>query len=86
MDFDALLRHYFGTADLETLSEDALGEGAERMRLGFATEADPGRRFALWAVLHGLGEAPDPATAFKDRREREAAYDYARAIDLTERG
>jgi hypothetical protein len=86
MDLDALLRHYFGTSDLDALDGDALAEGAERMRLGFATEADPGRRFALWAVLHGLGEAPDPATAFKDPREREAAYDYARAIDLVERG
>jgi hypothetical protein len=86
MDLDALLNHFFGTSDLDGLDEDAVSAGIERMRLSFATEPDAGRRFALWVVLHGLGDAPDPAVAFKDPRERDAAFDYARAIERAERG
>lgn len=85
MDLDALLHHFFGTADLDTLDEAALELGVERLGTAFGTEREPGRRFALWTLLHALGEAPDPATAFKDPRERAAAQAYARAAGRAER-
>jgi hypothetical protein len=85
MDLDALLLHFFGTTDVDDLDEAAVEEGAGRIRLAFGTEQDPGRRFALWLVLHGLDEAPDPASAFKDARERDAAIAYARAIERAQR-
>jgi hypothetical protein len=84
MDLDALLRTFFGTADLASLSDDAVAEGCSRIGIALGTESDPGRRFALWALLHSLGEAPDPARAFEDRGERMAAEAYARAIEDAE--
>lgn len=80
MDLDALLHNYFGTTDIDALSPEAIEAGRERLAIAFGTERDAGRRFALWTLLHGLGEAPDPATAFKDPRERQAAEAYARAV------
>lgn len=77
MDLDALLLHYFGTDDLDALDEDAIEAGRERAAVAFGTERDPGRRFALWILLHALGSAPDPETAFKDPADRKAAEDYA---------
>ena len=85
VDLDALLHHYFGTTEIETLDEAALELGIERLGTGFWSEPDAGRRFALWALLHSLGEAPDPATAFKTQRERDAAFDFLRAADRAER-
>ena len=79
MDLDDLLIRYFGSADLDALDGEALAEGSERIRIALGTERDAGRRFALWALLHGLGDAPEPATVFKDAGERRAAEDYARA-------
>ncbi len=80
MDLDALLHHYFGTAELDTLDDGAIDAGVERIEIAFGTEREAGRRFALWAVLHALGRAPDPERAFKVPREREAALAYARAV------
>jgi hypothetical protein len=85
MDLDALLLNFFGTTDIDGLGDAAIEDGRSRIGIAFGTEADPGRRFALWVILHGLGDAPDPARAFKDRGEREAAEAYARAIDQAER-
>ena len=85
MDLDALLHHFFGTTELDTLDERALELGIERLGTAFGTEQEPGRRFALWTLLHALGEAPDPAIAFKDSRERAAAEAYARAVGRAER-
>ncbi len=85
MDFDQLLSFYFGTSDLDQLDEAALDEGRQRAGIAFGVEIDPGRRFALWALLHALGDAPDPAKAFKTPRERKAAEDYARAASRLER-
>jgi hypothetical protein len=39
-------------------------------------EQDRGRRFALWALLHMLGAAPDLDVAFKDPADREAARNF----------
>ena len=79
MDLDALLHHYFGTSAVETLDDEAIEAGVDRATIAFATERDSGRRFALWALLHAMGRAPDPQTAFKVPRERQAAELYARA-------
>lgn len=76
MDFDDQLRRYFGTTDLSTLSPDALEAGADRMNVDLGLEADPGRRFALWALMHMLGVAPDLDVAFKDEGERDAARNF----------
>ena len=77
MDLDNLLTVFFGTSDLDTLDPDALAAGHERIAITFGTERGRGRKFALWTLLHALGAAPDPATAFKDPRDRKAAEDYA---------
>lgn len=77
MDLDALLHHYFGTDDLDSLDDAAIEAGRERVAIAFGTERDSGRRFALWIVLHALGAAPDPAIAFEDEADRKAAEDYA---------
>lgn len=79
MDLDDLLLRYFGTADLDALDPSALEDGRERIRIALGTERDGGRRFALWTLLHALGDAPEPASVLKDAGERRAAEDYARA-------
>ncbi|MDB5686367.1 MAG: hypothetical protein JWR77_956 [Rhizorhabdus sp.] len=78
MNLDDLLYHYLGTADPDDLDEAAIAAAGERMAIDFGVERDGGRRFALWALMHGLGIAPDPETAFKDARSRTAAQAYAR--------
>jgi len=77
MDLDALLFHYFGTEDLEALDEHEIEAGRERVAIAFGTEREPGRRFALWILLHALGSAPDPEAAFDNPKDRKAAEDYA---------
>jgi len=81
MDLDDLLQHYFGTAEIAALDEETIARARERIAIAFGTEPEPGRRFALWALLHAIGSAPDPATAFKDPAERKAAEDYAWAAE-----
>lgn len=73
MNFDDQLRRYFGTADLAALPPQALAAGIERMQVDLGLETDRGRRFALWALLHMLGSAPDLDVAFKDAADRDAA-------------
>lgn len=85
MDLDAVLQHFFGTADIDTLEPEALESGRERVSIAFGTEREPGRRFALWAVLRSTGEAPDPHRAFEDHRERRAAEMYAAAMAAVDR-
>lgn len=85
MDLDAMLTHYFGTADLDAIGKADFEAGIERARIAFGTERDAGRRFAIWTFLHAVGSAPDPAVAFKDAGERKAAEDYAWAAGRIER-
>jgi hypothetical protein len=73
MDFDDLLRRYFGTSDLSQASSAVQAAGLERLRVDFGLETDRGRKFALWALLYWLGQAPDLDVAFKDEADREAA-------------
>ena len=80
MDLDALLHHYFGSGDLETLDDAALEHGKHRLTIDFGTEREPGRRFALWSLMEALGIAPLPADAFaKEPKLKRAADDYLSA-------
>lgn len=76
MGFDDLMRRYFGTADIAGLSAAELEAGSERLAVDFGLETDPARRFALWALMHILGSAPDLDIAFKDPAERDAARNF----------
>jgi hypothetical protein len=76
MDLDDQLRRYFGTADLASVAPEALAAGKERMRVDLGLETDRSRRFALWTLMHMLGDAPDLDAAFKDEADREAARDW----------
>lgn len=78
MDYDSLLRHYFGTANVGSIDAVALALGREKLAVDFGVERDPGRRFALWTLMHVLGIAPDPRDAFENEKEREAARLFAR--------
>lgn len=84
MDLDAISQHFFGTTDIDTLAPDAIEEGRDRVSIAFGTEREPGRRFALWAVLRATGEAPAPHVAFEDPRERRAAETYARIMSVSD--
>lgn len=81
MDLDDQFRRFFGSADLATLTPDALAAGVERMRVEFGLETDRGRRFALWSILHILDAAPDLDVAFADPADRDAARDVMDMID-----
>ena len=88
MDLDALLNHYFGSADPDTIADQAMAEGRHRLEIDFGTEREPSRKFALWTLMEALGFAPEPEKAFKDpalqnaaRRYRDAAWDAQRTIE-----
>jgi hypothetical protein len=50
-----LFRHHrAGSTD-----SGALESGKERLAVEFGLERDRGRRFAMWALMHILGNAPD---------------------------
>ena len=85
MDLDALLRHYFGTADVASLSAESYERGQEALAIDFGTERDPGRRFALWALMHMLGTAPDPEAAFESQSDRDAARRFASLMGRIDR-
>jgi hypothetical protein len=76
MDFDDQLRRYFGSQDLAQVTPDGLATGIERMKVDLGLEKDRERRFALWALLHMLGQAPDLDVAFKEEPDREAARNF----------
>ncbi len=83
MDFDDQLRRYFGSTELASLPAEALAAGVERMQVDLGLERDRSRRFALWALLHMLGAAPDLDVAFEDAADRDAARSF---MELAERG
>jgi hypothetical protein len=83
MDFDDQLHRYFGTADLASVPAQALAAGVERMQVDLGLEQDRSRRFALWALLHMLGAAPDFDVAFKEAADRDAARSF---MELAEWG
>ena len=73
MNFDDQIRRYFGTSDLAAVPPDALDAGIEHMKVDLGLTEDRGERFALWALLHTLGSAPDLDAVFESDAEREAA-------------
>jgi len=81
---DDQLRHYFGTDDLAAVPPAALAAGIERIRVDFGLQKDRGRRFALWALLHMLGAAPDLDVAFKDEADRDAARSFMELAEQTD--
>jgi hypothetical protein len=81
MNLDDQVRRYFGTSDLAAVPPEALAAGIEHMKVDVGLTRDRGERFALWALLHTLGSAPDLDAVFKDEADREAARNF---MDLIE--
>ena len=76
MNFDDQITRYFGTPNLAAVPQAALEAGIERMKVDLGLTKDRGERFALWALLHTLGSAPDLDVAFASEPEREAARNF----------
>ena len=85
MDFDDLLRRYFGTAELSAVTPAAQSAGIERMLVDFGLEQDRGKRFALWSLLYLLDAAPALDVCFKEAAEREAARNFMDLLDAAGR-
>jgi hypothetical protein len=82
MNFDDQIRRHFGTSDLAAVPPEALAAGIEHMKVDLGLTRDRGERFALWALLHILGSAPDLHVAFESEADREAARNF---MDLLQR-
>ena len=76
MNFDDQIRRYFGTPDLGSVPSEALNAGIEHMKVDLGLTNDRGERFALWALLHTLGSAPDLDVVFNSSTDREAARNF----------
>lgn len=76
MEFDEQMLRYFGTTDLGAVSPAVLATGHERLAVDFGLESNRGRRFAMWALMHLLGNAPDPDAAFADPLDQDAARNF----------
>ena len=81
MNLDDQMRRYFGTSNLAAVPPEALAAGIEHMKVDLGLTKDRGERFALWALLHTLGSAPDLDVAFDSGEDREAARNF---MDLIE--
>ncbi|HST35425.1 MAG TPA: hypothetical protein VLK25_02190 [Allosphingosinicella sp.] len=86
MNLDDQFHRYFGTADLQAVPPAALAAGIERMQVDFGLEKDRGRRFALWALMHLLGAAPDLDVAFRDAADRDAARSFMEMVEQSPGG
>lgn len=86
MDLDDLLFRYFGTSEVSQVPPQAHAAGVERIAVDLALETDRGKRFALWAMLHLLGSAPDPDVAFEEAGDREAARNFMDLLAAAEDG
>jgi hypothetical protein len=76
MNLDDQMHRYFGTSDLASVQPEALNAGIERMQVDLGLTHDRSERFALWALLHALGSAPDLDVTFKSEADREAARNF----------
>lgn len=76
MNFDDQVRRYFGTTNLAEVPPEALGAGIEHMKVDLGLTKDRGERFALWALLHMLGSAPDLDVVFASEADRDAARNF----------
>ncbi|WP_126177135.1 hypothetical protein [Tsuneonella rigui] len=85
MQLDDLLVRYFGVTDLARSTPAGVEAGVEKALVDFGLEQDGGKRFALWAMLHLLGRAPDLDVAFKDESDREAARNFMDLLPASDR-
>jgi hypothetical protein len=76
MNLDDQFRRYFGTSNLAAVPPEALEAGLEHMKVDLGLTKDRGERFALWALLHTLGSAPDLDVVFETEADREAARNF----------
>lgn len=83
MDLDDLLHRYFATSDITALSPEALASGIERCQVDLGLEQDRGKRFALWALLHMLGGAPDFDVSFEHEDDRNAARNFMELLEAS---
>jgi hypothetical protein len=81
MNFDDQIRRYFGASNLAEVRPEALAAGIEHMQVDLGLTRDRGERFALWALLHILGAAPDLDVAFATEADREAARNFMDLMD-----
>jgi hypothetical protein len=86
MNLDDLLFRYFGTSELAQVPPQAQAAGIERITVDLALETDRGKRFALWALLHLLGSAPDLDVAFKEESDRNAARNFMDLLAAADEG
>ena len=86
MDLDDLLIRYFATSQMGDVTLDVLASGIERCRVDLGLEQDRGKRFALWALLHMLGSAPDLDAAFEDKEDRDAARNFMDLLAASDTG
>jgi hypothetical protein len=83
MDLDDLLRRYFATTDIAVATPAVIEAGRDQLRVDFGLETDPRRRFALWCLMHLLGQAPDLDVAFKWEADRDAARNFMDLLAAT---
>ena len=76
MNFDDQVRRYFGISNLAEVPPEALAAGIEHMQVDLGLTKDRGERFALWALLHTLGAAPDLDVVFENEADREGARNF----------
>jgi hypothetical protein len=84
MNFDDLLRRYFGSSAISEITDNIRAAGVDRILVDFGLEKDRGKRFALWSLLHLLGAAPNLDVSFENEADREAArnlMDLLAAVD-----
>lgn len=83
MNLDDLLFRYFGTTEMSQVPPRSQAAAIERIGVDFALETDRGKRFALWALLHLLGSAPDVSAAFMEESDRNAARNFMDLLAAT---
>lgn len=83
MNFDDQIRRYFGSSNLAAVAPETLHAGIEHMKVDLGLTKDRGERFALWALLHTLGSAPDLDVVFESDADREAARNFIDIIQGT---
>ena len=76
MNFDDQIRRYFGNSNLAAVTPEALDAGIEHMKVDLGLARDRAERFALWALLHTLGSAPELDVVFKTEEDRQAARNF----------
>ena len=84
MNLDDQIRRYYNATDQTTDPPEAQTAGIEHIKVDLGLTSDRSERFALWALLHILGSAPDLDVAFRDEADREAARYFMDLIQARE--